>query len=158
MVPRSPEIVEEGAANVVGRYHARELGILRRCDKVISVDHRDRRNLSERGRDSLAQIAGQLAQDIGLGHSVLDQLGWHFGRVGANPGPACIGLRAMDDDIAAIYRAILAIAAEIEGGIKPRRLPRGIEIPAEAQHPDRAVGRSEEHTSELQSLIRNSYA
>src|SRR3546814_12674427 len=25
MVPRSPEIVEEGAANVVGRYHAREL-------------------------------------------------------------------------------------------------------------------------------------
>src|SRR3546814_1974166 len=69
MVPRSPEIVEEGAANVVGRYHARELGILRRCDKVISVDHRDRCNLSERGRDSLAQIAGQLAQDIEIGRA-----------------------------------------------------------------------------------------
>src|SRR3546814_4852888 len=99
----------------------------------------------------------------------------------------------MDDDIAAIHRAILAIAAEIEGGIEPRRLPRGIEIPAEAQHPDRAVGpqggalamvhlpfeprvrclerqpqhrigraeialRSEEHKSELQSLMRISYA
>src|SRR3546814_8249140 len=63
-----------------------------------------------------------------------------------------------------LFRSILAIAAEIERGIEPRRLPRGIEIPAEAQHPDRAVGpqggalRSEEHTSELQSLMRISYA
>src|SRR3546814_3862801 len=85
---------------------------------------------------------------------------------------------AVDGDIAAIHRAVLAVAAEIEGGIDAGRLAHGVEIPGQAQDADRPVGprsaacalpglpfrartrrlRSEEHTSELQSLMRISYA
>src|SRR3546814_19233527 len=47
---------------------------------------------------------------------------------------------AVDGDIAAIHRAVLAVAAEIEGGIDAGRLAHGVEIPGQAQDADSPVG------------------
>src|SRR3546814_11907012 len=74
MMPGSREIVEEGTATVVGRCHARELGILSVFDKRGNNRHPHRAARSELRRDSLSQIAGKLVQTVGLGHPLLHQV------------------------------------------------------------------------------------
>src|SRR3546814_9648806 len=59
--------------------------------------------------------------------------------VGTDDGESRARCSTVDDDIAAIHRPVLAVAAEIEGGIDARRLARGVEIPGQAQDADRPV-------------------
>src|SRR3546814_10552515 len=62
-----------------------------------------------------------------------------LGGVGTDDGESRARCSTVDDDIAAIHRPVLAVAAEIEGGIDARRLARGVEIPGQAQDADRPV-------------------
>src|SRR5690606_9868079 len=64
-------------------------------------------------RDPLAQIAGQLAKNVRLGHAVLDHVGWYLRDVGAHDGKGRGGLGAVYNDIAAIHRPVGTVAAEI---------------------------------------------
>src|SRR3546814_14602891 len=82
----SREIVEEGTANVVGRCHARELGILSVCDKRGNNRHPHRAARSEIRRDSLAQIAGKLVQHVGLRPTLLHPVEWTLGGVATADG------------------------------------------------------------------------
>src|SRR3546814_10825010 len=81
MMPGSREIVEEGTANVVGRCHARELGILSVCDKRGNNRHPHLAARSEIRRDSFAKIAAKMVQHVGLGHTILHPVEWNLGGV-----------------------------------------------------------------------------
>src|SRR3546814_3921288 len=67
----------------------------------------------------------------------------------ANPGPVCQTF-FMDDEIADYYR-LDAVITVVDA-------KHGMETLDKQEESQKQIGRSEEHTSELQSLMRNSYA
>src|SRR3546814_3324242 len=75
----------------------------------------------------------------------------------ANPGPLPVELRARLDDARVVAQS-LALAVDLH--VVQRELEVGAPVPVHAGRPrvHLAAFRSEEHTSELQSLMRISYA
>src|SRR3546814_5522437 len=113
-------------------------------------------DLAEEADDAVVELVhvevGGVDDDVGLGLHRLEEAALALDRVGET-----LALRQR----VAPPRALVATHEHVGAGIQEQlahRRPRGPQGRQRGPEVEVVLGRSEEHTSELQSLMRNSYA
>src|SRR3546814_10519203 len=101
-----------------------------------------------------ARTAAGLAQSITLVEHEIDSTDMIFAQAAAQSAEAVENSRQLSDEVQSI-ESILGFIRDIAGQTNLLALNATIEA---ARAGDAGLGRSEEHTSELQSLMRISYA